>query len=256
MQQFENPANPEIHEKTTGPEIWKDTDGQIDVLVSGVGTGGTLTSVSRYIKNTQKNHANRSGTDSIASYYTTPERGPHNLHHTQNPGHWHGFIPKNLDLSMVDRVELVSNEEVMEYAHRLMKEEEFGRHILRRCSVWQCVSPDPRTSKAKYCRYSTRFSRGTYPAHCLKAYFPIWKRINKPLQHFLRVGHHPLFAFGDLPVLLFLAVHRSISLPYRQADHPYQRYQSPRLNSSSSSSGSSSGSHYRNVRFLFHWLIQ
>jgi cysteine synthase A len=112
-QQFDNPANPEIHEKTTGPEIWEDTGGQIDVLVSGVGTGGTLTGVSRYVK-----HAKGKGITSVAVEPTvspvikqtmageplTP--GPHKIQ-----GIGGGFVPKNLDLSLVDRVELVTNEE-------------------------------------------------------------------------------------------------------------------------------------------------
>ena len=124
-QQFDNPANPEIHEKTTGPEIWEDTGGQIDVLVSGVGTGGTLTGVSRYVK-----HAKGKGITSVAVEPTvspvikqtmageplTP--GPHKIQ-----GIGGGFVPKNLDLSLVDRVELVTNEESIEMARRLTREE-------------------------------------------------------------------------------------------------------------------------------------
>ena len=124
-QQFDNPANPEIHEKTTGPEIWEDTGGQIDVLVSGVGTGGTLTGVSRYVK-----HAKGKGITSVAVEPTvspvikqtmageplTP--GPHKIQ-----GIGGGFVPKNLDLSLVDRVELVTNEESVEMARRLTREE-------------------------------------------------------------------------------------------------------------------------------------
>lgn len=124
-QQFDNPANPEIHEKTTGPEIWEDTGGQIDVLVSGVGTGGTLTGVSRYVK-----HAKGKGITSVAVEPTvspvikqtmageplTP--APHKIQ-----GIGGGFVPKNLDLSLVDRVELVTNEESIEVARRLTREE-------------------------------------------------------------------------------------------------------------------------------------
>ena len=124
-QQFDNPANPEIHEKTTGPEIWEDTGGQIDVLVSGVGTGGTLTGVSRYVK-----HAKGKGITSVAVEPTvspvikqtmageplTP--APHKIQ-----GIGGGFVPKNLDLSLVDRVELVTNEESIEMARRLTREE-------------------------------------------------------------------------------------------------------------------------------------
>ena len=124
-QQFDNPANPEIHEKTTGPEIWEDTGGQIDVLVSGVGTGGTLTGVSRYVK-----QAKGKGITSVAVEPTvspvikqtmageplTP--APHKIQ-----GIGGGFVPKNLDLSLVDRVELVTNEESIEMARRLTREE-------------------------------------------------------------------------------------------------------------------------------------
>lgn len=125
LQQFENPANPEIHEKTTGPEIWNDTDGAIDVLVSGVGTGGTITGISRYIKNTQgKNIVSVAvePTDSTVITNTMNNEEPqHKPHKIQGIGA--GFIPPNLDLEMVDQVEQVSNEEAMEFAHRLMKEE-------------------------------------------------------------------------------------------------------------------------------------
>jgi len=124
-QQFKNPANPAIHEKTTGPEIWKDTEGKIDVLVSGVGTGGTITGVSRFIK--------KKCGKSIISIAVEPESspvisqklagqemkpGPHMIQ-----GIGAGFIPDVLDLSLVDRVEQVSNEEAMEYARRLATEE-------------------------------------------------------------------------------------------------------------------------------------
>jgi cysteine synthase A len=125
LQQFDNPANPAIHFKTTGPEIWEDTDGQIDILVSGVGTGGTITGVSRYIKQ-EKNkpilsvavepNASPVISQTLASQPLKP--GPHKIQ-----GLGAGFVPKNLDLRMVDRVELVSNEESIEMARRLSKEE-------------------------------------------------------------------------------------------------------------------------------------
>jgi cysteine synthase len=124
-QQFDNPANPEIHEKTTGPEIWNDTDGAIDVLVSGIGTGGTLTGVSRYIKNTKGKKIVSIAVEPVASpvikqtmegQALTPS--PHKIQ-----GIGAGFVPKNLDLSMVDRVEQVTNEEAVEYARRLTREE-------------------------------------------------------------------------------------------------------------------------------------
>jgi cysteine synthase len=124
-QQFENPANPEIHEKTTGPEIWNDTDGAVDVFVSGVGTGGTLTGVSRYIKNQKGKKITTIAVEpkvspviqeTIAGEPLTPS--PHKIQ-----GIGAGFVPKNLDLSMVDRVEHVTNEEAIEYARRLTREE-------------------------------------------------------------------------------------------------------------------------------------
>ena len=123
--QFDNPANPEIHFKTTGPEIWDDTDGQIDVLVSGVGTGGTITGVSRFIKQ-EKNHSLLSVavepthspviTQTLNGEEVKP--GPHKIQ-----GIGAGIIPKNLDLSVVDQVEQVSNDESIAMALRLAQEE-------------------------------------------------------------------------------------------------------------------------------------
>ncbi len=125
LQQFENPANPEIHEKTTGPEIWQDTNGAIDILVAGVGTGGTITGVSRYIKQQQKKailSVAVEPTDSTAITNTLKQQPiQHQSHKIQGIGA--GFIPKNLDLSLVDHVEQVTNEEAIHFAHRLMKEE-------------------------------------------------------------------------------------------------------------------------------------
>ncbi|MFT5719740.1 MAG: cysteine synthase A [Motiliproteus sp.] len=124
-QQFENPANPQIHEQTTGPEIWEDTEGQIDILISGVGTGGTITGISRYIKRQQGK--------AITSVAVEPEASPVISQHLRGEplqpsphkiqGIGAGFIPKNLDLTLVDQVELVSNEDAIEYARRLMREE-------------------------------------------------------------------------------------------------------------------------------------
>lgn len=125
LQQFENPANPEIHEKTTGPEIWQDTNGAIDILVAGVGTGGTITGVSRYIKQQQKKailSVAVEPTDSTAITNTLKQQPiQHMSHKIQGIGA--GFIPKNLDLSLVDHVEQVTNDEAIHFAHRLMKEE-------------------------------------------------------------------------------------------------------------------------------------
>ena len=123
--QFDNPANPEIHFKTTGPEIWDDTDGQIDVLVSGVGTGGTITGVSRYIKQEKKHSLLSVAVEPTHSPVITQtlngeevKPGPHKIQ-----GIGAGFIPKNLDLSVVDQVEQVSNEESISMALRLAQEE-------------------------------------------------------------------------------------------------------------------------------------
>jgi cysteine synthase A len=125
MKQFENPANPAIHEKTTGPEIWDDTDGQVDVFVSGVGTGGTLTGVSRYIKNTRGKKILTVAVEPTHSPVISQTLAGQPLapspHKIQGIGA--GFIPKNLDLSMIDRVEQVSNDEAIAVARRLAREE-------------------------------------------------------------------------------------------------------------------------------------
>lgn len=125
LQQFKNPANPAIHEKTTGPEIWDDTDGAIDILVSGVGTGGTITGVSRFIKRTKGKAIQAVAVEPAASPILTQKRagepltpGPHKIQ-----GIGAGFVPDVLDLSLVDAVEQISNEEAVEYARRLTREE-------------------------------------------------------------------------------------------------------------------------------------
>jgi cysteine synthase A len=124
-QQFKNPANPAIHEKTTGPEIWNDTDGGIDVLVSGVGTGGTISGISRYIKQTRGKRiisvAVEPKESPVISQKLAGEPlkpGPHKIQ-----GIGAGFIPDTLDLSMVDRVEQVGSDEAIECARRLSREE-------------------------------------------------------------------------------------------------------------------------------------
>ena len=125
LQQFKNPANPEIHFTTTGPEIWNDTEGGIDVFVSGVGTGGTITGVSRYIKNEKKKNILSVAVEPVNSPVIAQARNKQDLkpgpHKIQGIGA--GFIPDTLDLSMVDRVESVTNEESIEMARRLAKEE-------------------------------------------------------------------------------------------------------------------------------------
>lgn len=124
-QQFDNPANPAIHEKTTGPEIWNDTNGNIDIFVAGVGTGGTITGVSRYIKNTQKKPilsvAVEPVTSPVISQTLQGEEVKPVPHKIQGIGA--GFVPKNLDLSLVDKVIQVTDEESKQTALRLMQEE-------------------------------------------------------------------------------------------------------------------------------------
>lgn len=125
LQQFKNPANPAIHEQTTGPEIWDDTDGKVDVFVAGVGTGGTITGVSRFIKNTKGKAITTVAVEPSASPILTQLRagkplqpGPHKIQ-----GIGAGFVPDVLDMSLVDEVEQVSNEDAMQYALRLAREE-------------------------------------------------------------------------------------------------------------------------------------
>ncbi len=124
-QQFKNPANPEIHFKTTGPEIWDDTGGKIDIFVSGVGTGGTITGVSRYLKQGKKAAVTSVAVEPIHSPVLTairkgevPKPGPHKIQ-----GIGAGFKPDILDLSLVDEIATVSNDEAVEMARRLHKEE-------------------------------------------------------------------------------------------------------------------------------------
>lgn len=144
LKQFENPANPAIHQQTTGPEIWRDTDGQIDVLVAGVGTGGTITGISRYIKQDKGKAilsvAVEPAESPVISQTLAGEEIKPAPHKIQGIGA--GFIPKNLDLALVDRVETVSSEEAMQTARRLMAEEGIlgGFHQGRRWLpqiVWQ-----------------------------------------------------------------------------------------------------------------------
>lgn len=125
LQQFENPANPAIHFKTTGPEIWEDTNGEIDVFVAGVGTGGTITGVSRYIKQAMGKQILTVAVEPATSpvitqtmHHEALKPGPHKIQ-----GIGAGFIPKNLDMSLVDLVEQITNEESIDMARRLAKEE-------------------------------------------------------------------------------------------------------------------------------------
>jgi cysteine synthase A len=125
LQQFKNSANPAIHEKTTGPEIWDATDGKIDILVSGVGTGGTITGISRYIKNTQGKAIISVAVEPASSPVLSQKRAGEELkpapHKIQGIGA--GFVPEILDMSLVDDIAQVTNEEAVLYAQRLAKEE-------------------------------------------------------------------------------------------------------------------------------------
>ncbi len=124
-QQFKNPANPAIHEATTGPEIWNDTDGQVDAIVAGVGTGGTITGISRYLKHTRGKSIVSVAVEPTASPVISQhlagqplQPGPHKIQ-----GIGAGFIPETLDVSLLDRVEAVGNDEAIEFARRLAREE-------------------------------------------------------------------------------------------------------------------------------------
>ncbi len=124
-QQFKNPANPAIHEATTGPEIWNDTDGQVDAIVAGVGTGGTITGISRYLKHTRGKSIVSVAVEPAASPVISQhlagqplQPGPHKIQ-----GIGAGFIPATLDVSLLDRVEAVGNDEAIEFARRLAREE-------------------------------------------------------------------------------------------------------------------------------------
>lgn len=125
LHQFKNPANPAIHEQTTGPEIWNDTDGLVDIFVSGVGTGGTITGVSRYIKQTRGRAITSVAVEPSASPVLTQSRGGESIkpgpHKIQGIGA--GFVPDTLDMSLVDEIEQVSNEDAVLYARRLAREE-------------------------------------------------------------------------------------------------------------------------------------
>ena len=117
-QQFENPANPDIHEKTTGPEIWEDSGHNIDAIVAGVGTGGTITGVARYIKKLNPNFKAIAVEPADSPVISGGSPGPHKIQ-----GIGAGFIPKNLDVSLVDETITVTNEEAFQWARRLAREE-------------------------------------------------------------------------------------------------------------------------------------
>ena len=124
-QQFQNPANPAVHERTTGAEIWDATDGQVDVVIAGVGTGGTITGVARHLKHTRGRAVTMVAVEPAASPVMTQQRagqalqpGPHKIQ-----GLGAGFIPGTLDLDLVDRIERVDNDEAVDFARRLAREE-------------------------------------------------------------------------------------------------------------------------------------
>lgn len=153
LQQFKNPANPDIHFKTTGPEIWEDTQGAVDVLVSGVGTGGTITGVSRYIKSEKGKAIVSVAVEPTNSPVITQamkgeplKPGPHKIQ-----GLGAGFIPDTLDLSLVDRVEQVTNEESIEMSRRLAREE----GILSGISCGAAVAAAVRLAKEPEMRQKT-----------------------------------------------------------------------------------------------------
>jgi cysteine synthase len=150
LQQFKNPANPAVHERTTGPEIWNDTDGDVDILVSGVGTGGTITGVSRYIKQAKGKPIRSVAVEPTASPVLTQKRhgdalkpAPHKIQ-----GIGAGFVPEVLDLSLVDDIEQVSNEEAILYARRLASEEGILSGISSGAAVAVAARPAKRPENA------------------------------------------------------------------------------------------------------------
>jgi len=117
-QQFDNPANPDIHERTTGPEIWEDTGGKVDILVAGVGTGGTITGATRYIRTKKADFRAIAVEPTDSAVISGGKPGPHKIQ-----GIGAGFIPKNLDTSLLSGVETVTNDEAFTWARRMAKEE-------------------------------------------------------------------------------------------------------------------------------------
>jgi cysteine synthase len=171
-QQFKNPANPAIHEKTTGPEIWNDTEGEMDVLVSGVGTGGTITGVSRYIKCTMGKAILSVAVEPKESPVITQKLagealkpGPHKIQ-----GIGAGFIPDTLDLSIVDRVEQVDSAEAVEFARRLAREEGILSGISCGAAAAVAVRLARKQNLPAEPSSSSSLMRGsdTFPLFCLK----------------------------------------------------------------------------------------
>ena len=149
LQQFSNPANPAIHEQTTGPEIWEDTDGDVDVLIAGVGTGGTITGTGRYLKS-KKSSVTLVAVEPTDSPVITQtlngeevKPGPHKIQ-----GIGAGFIPGNLDLELLDRVTLITNDESIQMARRLMEEEGILAGISSGAALAAAIAPHATGSAA------------------------------------------------------------------------------------------------------------
>ncbi|MCC7147290.1 MAG: cysteine synthase A [Phycisphaeraceae bacterium] len=157
-QQFENPSNPDIHERTTGPEIWNDTNGQADVIVAGVGTGGTITGVTRCLKARKPSFTALAVEPADSPVISGGKPGPHKIQ-----GIGAGFIPKNLDTSLLSGVEKVSNDEAFEWARRLAKEEGLlggistGANVCAACRVAAKPEYRGRTIVTVACSFGERY---------------------------------------------------------------------------------------------------
>ena len=210
LQQFKNPANPDIHFRTTGPEIWDDTNGEVDVLVSGVGTGGTITGVSRYIKQTRGKAITSVAVEPAASPVITQKLagqplkpGPHKIQ-----GIGAGIIPDTLDLSVVDRVETITNEEAIETAQRLAREEGIlsGISSGAAAAVAARLAKQPSFAGKDDCGHSSGLGRTLPDVGALRRHRVIGRRrvgggpppFARQLMHISSKGHYALQAIFDL----------------------------------------------------------